>query len=164
MCLCFTTPLRTFCDMRHFLLYKPSLLFLLHVTWSLSVLVRGCQGPIFPRMAARSGKTQAAPNLLTRDDACSSLKRPSILKHAHVSQPERGPGSMLIVKAAELQPQCSQGILDTPLKDFFTVDDVEYFQHGLGDARLVSPPSHTTSCIFTTIFHELKVNRCFICL
>lgn len=48
--------------------------------------------------------------------------------------------SMLLAEAAELRDRCSQGILETSLRDFkslLTVSDLEHFQSGIGDARKV---------------------------
>ena len=48
--------------------------------------------------------------------------------------------SMLLQEAVELTGQCSQGILEAPLRDFkglLTTSDLEYFQNGISDARKV---------------------------
>ena len=48
--------------------------------------------------------------------------------------------SMLLAEAAELSGQCSEGILETSLRDFkglLTTSDLEYFQNGISDARKV---------------------------
>ena len=84
-----------------------------------------------------------------RAEANSSNKRPSstILpgsssghKRAHTSATSDGMESMLLAEAAELRDRCSQGILETSLRDFkslLTVSDLEHFQSGIGDARKV---------------------------
>ena len=86
-----------------------------------------------------------------RNEAVSSNKRPSSsislgspsgLKRAHTSAAPDGMDSMLLVEVAELRGQCSQGILETSLRDFkglLRTSDLEYFQNGISDARKVRP-------------------------
>ena len=98
-----------------------------------------------PRVEARRrGSPPQAGN-----EAISSNKRsspsipfgpPSGHKRAHTSAVPNGMDSMLLAEAAELRDRCSQGILETSLRDFkslLTVSDLEYFQSGIGDARKV---------------------------
>ena len=49
---------------------------------------------------------------------------------------------MLLAEAAELRDQCSQGILETSMRDFkglLTTSDLEHFQKEISDARKVRP-------------------------
>ena len=85
----------------------------------------------------------------TQNKANSSNKRPSssislsshsCQKLAHTSAANDGMDSMLLAEAAELRGQCSQGILEAPLRYFkglLTTSDMEYFQNSISNARKV---------------------------